>query len=960
MHIEPQIIISYLETLGVLKSIGFEPSGEDTFRICCPYHDDKKPSGTIYTNDKFICRAASCGKRTDTVSLLARITEVTLKQACTREQMIALLVRKYNLSAPDDAPLAIEPIMLAHGAIDTTNPIIAAFKKKGVSAESIRKYKIGFGEGRIWIPIPNIAETCFVNVRKYLPDAPGPDKMRNVKGRSVPKLFPPDQLSYRHIAICGGECKALVAAQELNRHDIGAVCVTGSEGTWRMEFNEEFRNKVVYIIMDIDDGGRTAAAKVARMVYKTAADVKIVVLPFPEPEKFPKGDVNNFVVDVGGDLLHALQTSSIDYAPKQGANDALQDLFLGDYTRRSISGAICAAQLGNRSKISASIVGISEERYSLPSVVRVSCNMDTEHCVMCNVYGRKEEPNFAVPPEHPALIAMCGSSNANLKAYIRRDIIGIPEKCKAHMLVVTERTAGELVVVSQPVGLESTTEADTRQVQKVLAIGDGVELNESYDFEVRSQPDPSTQETVLIASAGVKIANCLDSVEIDNSEGLDVFRPDDFSLESLQHKLAEISQDLACNVTKIFERPELHQVIDLMYHSPLYITLDKAPVKGWVEALVIGDSGQGKSEAARLMSKHYGLGHSIDCANVSTAGLIGGNQQLAGMWVITWGAFPANDRKALILEELKRAPVPIIASITEMRSSGIARIDKIRAGRRPARVRLLALSNARSDRFLRTYGSGVDAVLELIGNPEDVRRFDVCYCMSADDLAGDVVHSTNRPIVPHNITAPLCHKLLTWVWTRTAKDVVISDTVRDVLYAISSELSGQYSDTIPIVDRGTIRLKLIRLATSIACRTYSTTDGQSVDVQARHIQSAVAFLRHIYDSRAMGYRSYSDKQFSVAAMNDKNAKAVIAAIQGLPYPKQVAEHLRTKTFINDKELQYLAGTGPEDIRSFLALLTRSGSIEFKGSNMIITGALRELINSAPSDTFQESKINETF
>lgn len=946
-----EIIISYIEGIKAGAIAKLKASGDDTIKICCPFHNDSNPSGQIkISSGKFICNATSCNRKTDVVSVLAAITALKTGQGISREGMLDRLVRDYGMTPTDEAPLASEPILLAHKELlDNLDCTVAkAFLAKGVNLETIKKYKIGIREGRIIMPILNEYGTHWINERRYLPNAAGADKMRNCTGRSKPLIYPIDQTKFPAIAICGGETKALVAAQQLNQNGIGAICVTGAEGVWNTNWNKYLTGKKVYVIMDIDNAGRNAAQKIARLAYKPAEEVLILTLMLDEA-KYPKGDINNFVYDEQQDLYAAVKSMSVTYVPRLSGTEGLDD---GEYEQRSISEAIDATKVGTRSAVDCTVIGISEQRYSLPKTVKVSCNFDDKGCHTCNVYGKQKNPRFSIPVEHPALISMCNAPDASLESSLRRGILGIPVSCKHNIIVVEQRYGAEIVVVSQPVGLESTTSEDARHVQKALVACDGVELNSTIRLFARAQPDPRTQETVLVTGQVEKLLDSLDDADSAGYSGLDVFKPKEDTLESLEAKLEEIATDLACNVTSIYQRNDMHRVIDIVAHSPLGMSLEGNTYKGYIEALIIGDTGQGKSECTKLLSKHYGVGHIVDCANVSVAGLIGGNQQLAGMWVTTWGALPTNDRKWVIFEEVKRAPVEVLAALTETRSSGIARINKIRAGSRPARTRLLWTSNTRSDRFLRTYGSGVDAVLELIGQPEDVRRLDLCYAVSADDIQGDIIHAKERPMTRHIYTAGLCHRLLTWVWTRKPKQVAYSAEVKDILFAKAQQLSAEYVDTVPIIDRGTVRLKLARIAASIACRTYSTEDGENVLIQERHVLCAYNFLKRIYDGDALGYKRYSERHKATAHMSPEKAAKVIKAISVQPYAETVADYLCTRTFINEKELTMLGCMTPDDCKSLLGVLLRNSGIEYKGNNVIITGALRETLRNVPADTFK--------
>ncbi len=935
------VIVSYIEHLGLLKTQALDAASEDTFRIRCPYHSDDKPSGTVYIKEgKYVCRAASCGRRKHVKELLADLATIARKKTVTVQQLEAELQKLYGIAPPDDAPMAADAILDAAKTlreIDPKTAIVADFWAKGITPETASKYFIGFKGGRITIPIKNLDGSCFVNVRHYLPNAPGPEKMRNSKGRSKPRLYPSDQLRFDTVVIVGGECKALVSLQQLNAHKIGAIAVTGSEGTWLKEFTSEFSGKTVYVCMDIDEGGRRAANSVARMLYSVAERVYITHLPL-DPNKHPKGDPNDFVAD-GGDMYDAISHHSEEYSPKR--DEVLTELDSGEYVARSISSAIAAANVGKRSLVEGNIIGIGEEQYALPSSVRVSCTFDHDACISCAVFGKRKDPRFQVPSEHPSNIAMCGATDKVVNSHLR-SLIGIPSKCNVSTLVIENRRSAEIAILSQPVVLAATATNDNRSMQKVLALGGNLSLNVNYRLSSRAQPHPQTQETVLIASELTPTADVLDTKE-DADTCLELFRANGDTAEAVLAKLHDIATDLSCNVTRIYRRPTLHIFVDLAYHSPLLLKLEDAVVKGALELLVIGDTGQGKSECVKKLQQHYNLGHVVDCANTSLAGLIGGLQQIQGVWVTTWGAWPANDRKLVILEELKRVQPEVIAGLTETRSSGIAKLAKIRAGQAAARTRCIAVSNPRSDRFLRTYGSSVEAILELIGNPEDVRRFDLCLALSADDLDGDVVHEANRPASQHTYTATACHKLLKWVWTRAAEDVPIKRETKARIFELAQALAGRYSDTIPIIDRGTVRLKLARVAAAIAARLYSTEDGETLDVTPAHVEVAFKLIDEVYSSRAMGYLEWSNAQKATSTLGDKQKKEVLDKLKACPYPNEVAEYLKTRTFINEKELELVASVDAPELRLLLSVLIRNNGIVFRGRNMLITPALRSYI-----------------
>src|SRR5690606_31887630 len=134
---------------------------------------------------------------------------------------------------------------------------------------------------------------------------------------------------------------------------------------------------------------------------------------------------------------------------------------------------------------------------------------------------------------------------------------------------------------------------------------------------------------------------------------LQLFRPVEWSVESIRERLADIYADFEANVTRIYMRPEIHLFVDLAYHSALLLNVDGDREKGWGEVLIMGDSSQGKSRVIMNMMQHYRLGKSVVAKNASTAGLIGGLQQLGNEWFVSWGAIPTHDKRLVFIEELK-------------------------------------------------------------------------------------------------------------------------------------------------------------------------------------------------------------------------------------------------------------------------------------------------------------------
>ena len=123
--------------------------------------------------------------------------------------------------------------------------------------------------------------------------------------------------------------------------------------------------------------------------------------------------------------------------------------------------------------------------------------------------------------------------------------------------------------------------------------------SKGMEFRIgRMYPHPKTQQSVILISEWEASKDALSAFQPSSSElnELTVFQPDNWTLESLSEKVDSIYSDLSANITHIFERQDLHFLIDMTYHSVLLFNFDGQLTKGWVETLITGDSSHGKSE----------------------------------------------------------------------------------------------------------------------------------------------------------------------------------------------------------------------------------------------------------------------------------------------------------------------------------------------------------------------------
>jgi hypothetical protein len=369
-------------------------------------------------------------------------------------------------------------------------------------------------------------------------------------------------------------------------------------------------------------------------------------------------------------------------------------------------------------------------------------------------------------------------------------------------------------------------------------------------------------------------------------DNLEVFRKSPDTLFQLLY------DDFAANVHRIVGRRDLQIAFDLSFHSVLQFKFQGVELRrGWVEAFILGDSGQGKTEMSLCLLNHYGLGDRIQGEGSSTAGLIGGLERLGERWILVWGRIPQMDKKLLIIDEFSGISEEDVAKLSDIRSTGIAEITKIRTERASARARLVMMSNTRDGQPLSAYNTGVEALKGVFGHAEDIRRLDFAICVATGEIDSEVFNI--RTTSPHVYTSELCRDLILWAWSRTPDQVIISPEVEMMILVEALNLSKKYSAFIPLVEPADTRLKLVRLAVACACRCFSADDKGNVIVLPEHVEYVRDFLKRCYDSPFMAYDAYSVRAKTESVFDNGEYERAVGEFVKLPNYKEAIEVLRS-------------------------------------------------------------------
>lgn len=943
------------DTLTLLKTFKipyFERGGNDWATVECPWHPDKHDNteechgGLHKVTGKFKC--FSCDAPGDVISFLATTYSMPSQTIEAKADQILEIERDGYVD-----PSTIEYCHNELLAEDVMRKRMLA--QHGITQESIIRWRLGYYplHKRVTIPIKG-HEGTYVNMRKYKYDA-DKNKVLGLKGgRAV--LWPLEALQHDTVYITEGEFKAIILWQ----NGFPGITGTAGAGTWKHEeWSDKFTGKHVVLLLDIDEAGRKAAARMCHYLYSYAKSVKNVFMS--DVQGIPKGDVTDYFVKKQRNAanLNELVETTPAYQPAQVSvtNEVLEK---NDPIPVKLAHS---GQARYNHKIVATTAVVSAKDtapYIIPKRCTVVCNRDKPYCVMCRVHSMKVPHTFEIPDHSPAVLELI-NTNIDGQDAVLKEASGIYSACKASAFKREESHNVEEIRLIPQIAVGHTTEEQV--TRKAYYVGsESISSNHTYKFEGRVCAEPRDGHATLVVYSKEAAQDDLDNFTA--TENLSIFCPKEWTKEAINDKLNELYADLEANVTNIYQRRDLHLFYDLIWHTCLHINFQGRQIKGWGDGLVIGDSGQGKSECSSRLSIHYKCGERVDTKRASVAGLVGGLQDTGKRWFITWGTIPLNDRRLVLLEEIKGIGPAELSKMTDMRSSGVAEITKIERAKTTARTRLIWISNPRSDSLISSYNYGVDAVKELIGGLEDIRRFDMVMAVATDEVPTSVVNSKNHNKVAHTHTSIACQQLVSWAWSRKENDIVVE--CEDELLAAATRMGEAYSSACPIVEPSDQRLKLLRLATGLACRTYSTDEeGEKVYVKNCHVQVVEEFLDRIYSSKALGYKEYSATQKGELKMDEP--EAVIERIKHVPNAKETVKGLIEAATIRLEDVINLTEWPLEGASEFIGFLNRKGCLrrQIRGGyrkTSAFIALLKDLDRNGKleSDTLREQLLKEKF
>ena len=897
----------------------------------CPLHDDAKRSATLDLDNGLWCCHAGCGG--GSVRDLVR----------DRSRWVPADGRVNDQARPSrrraDAPAPTEAAVEGYhqSLLSNEGALSELLATRGIWELTVKEYRLGWDSGVRAYTIPVYDKKGKLkNIRWWTPRPQGSRrKIWGIRGHNDPLLYPLSSLKAKEIVICEGELDALITTQ----HGFPAITRTASALQWKREWGKLFKGKTVYLVHDCDNAGRSANNKVGRSLsrYAPDADIRVVKLPYPVRKKNGK-DLTDWWLEHEEDAagFRRLLEEAEPFDPKKQAASA-------DVVDADVIDAFDSSNVGKPLRVTVTVKGRQEPGYSIPRQVKYRCDQSMgskcEICPMKKVYDGEHQLTLA--SSNPDVLAMIGSPDATVDKSLRA-MCGIPT-CPALQIDREQNQAVEILFTRPAIEASNGNAADYKNLRIVSVGRHDTPPNNTVQVVGSLQWDPKSQANTFLAWDITRTETGIDHFEITDKaiKSLRKFQADEKPLK----KAAEIAGVMSRSVTRIYGRPEMHVLMDLVFHSALQFNFEGKVTRGWLDALVVGDTRTGKSEAARSLVRHYGAAEVISCESASFAGIVGGLQQVGGNreWVITWGTIPINDRRMVVLDEAGGLDVDEIAQLSDVRSSGQVVLTKVQQERTYARTRLLWLANPRAGGKLADYTYGAQAIRPLIGNPEDVARFDIAMSVSSDDVS---FRKMNRPASEGRMpyTHDDCQLLIRWAWSRTPDKIVFAPGAEDTIRYWAGKLAQSYVEDPPLIQGANVREKIARLAVALAIRTFSCdSTGELVMVTKAHVKDAVKFMDRVYNLESFGYAEHSRQ---VLAERNQAVKSREATAKFLRQHKELARFMKGQSSFRRQDVEEIEGVDMDEANAIVNTLWNFRMIHKVRGDIKVQPALNRLLREA--------------
>lgn len=802
----------------------------------------------------------------------------------------------------------------------------------GISEEVIEALNLRteFGDE---IGFPVLMYNKVVDVRSYRPQDRA-NKIRSRNGTTSGLIIPFDLWvntpESKWTVICAGEKDMAVTRS----HGFNAITLTGGEKALPKIINP-FKNRKIAICYDHDEAGISGAKALAAFLTPIAQEVRVVT-NFHEVCEGHGEDLTDFFVKykkTKQDLQRYILESPV-FTREQAKEEQLKK-----HPLISLLEASKPQYINRVVQSNVQVVATFEKAMPVPTTIyakKLNSSGDPKYNQMLVGEEKTWELSEMTCQDVLKLI-----DNNFTEAQIRdnvREILGIS---KYEREVKVEKPTKDTVYQCNVTDLFEATSKDIATIEfTAYVLKKRLESGKKYLITYKLVPHPyKGQQLVMIIldveEACDSVSNFRVTEEVKSN--LNLFKDLEGNVPERLNKLSEMAKAFI----GYDGYNHLIQAIDLSYHTVLEFNFGAFKnVRGYLDTLVVAESRVGKSSTAEALQKLYGLGAFTSLAGNSATipGIIGGSTKVSGNYQTRAGLIPMNHRGLVIFEELAKCNSNLVRELTDIRSSNQVRIARVSGSLTlPALVRMITLTNVKNTgtkvKPINSYPNGIDILVELIGSPEDIARYDLMLILG--EQGNKTIDPFWEPITPFEPEA--YQTRIRWVWSRTADQVVIDKEVGKYILDHCNKLNETYESHIKIFGTEAWK-KVARMAIAIAGYLVSTDDTyEKIIVTKEHVDAAVAYLVDTYDNSTFKLREYVSMEKLYNNIDDDG----IALLQEL-YNQNPSILLQLERLSSTNKQNLMAATGldAELYNKFMQRLTQGLFIQFEGYDIIPTQRFR--------------------
>ena len=803
----------------------------------------------------------------------------------------------------------------------------------GISDEVIEELHLKTENREEDIAFPVLMYGKVVDVRNYSPYNRAA-KIRSRAGSTTGMVIPFDLWintnPHTWTIICAGEKDMAVARS----NGFNAITLTGGEKALP-KILKPFKNRRVAICYDHDEAGIEGAKSVAAAILPYAAEVRICT-GFHEVCKEHGEDITDFFTKykkTKRDLQKYIINSPV-FTPEEAAVvskvthpfvtllEASQPKYIGRVVQSNIQ-----------------VVATYEKAMPVPTTihaVKLNTNGDDKYNLMQQGETRDWELCDKTCQDVLKLV-----DNNFTEQQIRdntREILGIT---KIERDVKIERPTKETVYQCNVTDLFEVTTKNPQTIEFVAyVIGKRLESGKKYCITYKLTPHPfKGQQLTMIILDATEAADSITDFHLteDNKKMLDQVK----NMEGNVHDKVETLSEMAKSYIGYDGYNKLIKAIDLSFHAALQFNFNGNTERGTLDTLIVTESRIGKSSTAEALQKLYSLGTFVSLAggNATIAGIIGGSNKVNGSYQTRAGLLPMNHRGLVIFEELAKCDKDLVKALTDTRSSGSVKITRVSGDLQlPALVRMITLSNVKSSskniQPIASYPNGITILVDLIGAPEDIARYDLMLVMG--ETGNRIIDPNWRPITPFE---PDVYKTkIRWVWSRNPDQIIITRDVVEYIFKKCNELNSKYDSHIKIFGTEAWK-KVARLATAIAGYVVSTDDTyEKIIVTTECVDEAVDYLISCYDNNTFKLKEYVDNERRYGDIDDDGIKLLQDIYNQSP---MTIRQLSVLDKTNRMNLISATGLDNDMYNKLMNRLVQGAFVKFDGYDIVPTERFRK-------------------